>query len=99
MYPDNLWMSALKRWSSVYYNKPGAVLVRAGAVAGANISRDHGGQEVSTQDVQHCANTNRYAQPEYWDVTYTFRGQEHRLQMTANPGATVTVNERGEPRE
>jgi uncharacterized protein YcfJ len=71
----------------------------AGAVAGANISRDHGGQEVSSQDVQHCANTNRYAQPEYWDVTYTFRGQEHRLQMTANPGATVTVNERGEPRE
>ncbi|OYY95782.1 MAG: hypothetical protein B7Y41_00345 [Hydrogenophilales bacterium 28-61-23] len=71
----------------------------AGALMGANISRDRNGQEVITQDVQHCENTTRYAQPEYWDVTYMFRGQEHRVQMTANPGLTVTVNERGEPRE
>lgn len=71
----------------------------AGALVGANINRDRGGQEVSTQDVQHCENTHRYAKPEYWDVSYTFRGREHRLQMTANPGTTVTVNERGEPRE
>jgi uncharacterized protein YcfJ len=72
-----------------------------GALLGANIQRDRdrNGQEVFTQDVQHCANTHRYAKPEYWDVSYTFRGREHRLQMTANPGPTVTVNERGEPRE
>lgn len=70
-----------------------------GALVGANINRDRNGQEVFTQDVQHCENTHRYAKPEYWDVSYTFRGREHRLQMTANPGATVTVNERGEPRE
>jgi hypothetical protein len=31
-------------------------------------------------------------------VTYRFRGQENRMQMTTPPGATVTVNERGEPR-
>ncbi len=71
----------------------------AGALMGANINRDRNGQEVSTQDVEHCVNTHRYAKPEYWDVSYSFRGQEHRLQMTANPGSTVTVNERGEPRE
>lgn len=71
----------------------------AGALLGSNIQRDRNGQEISTQDVQHCANTHRHAKPEYWDVSYTFRGREHRLQMTANPGLTVTVNERGEPRE
>ena len=38
------------------------------------------------------------ARPAYWDVTYNFRGVEHRMQMTKPPGATVTVNERGEPR-
>ena len=71
----------------------------AGAVVGANIYRGSGDPQESTQDVQHCTDSHRYAKPEYWDVGYTFRGQEHRLQMTANPGATVTVNERGEPRE
>jgi uncharacterized protein YcfJ len=71
----------------------------AGALMGANINRDRNEQEVFTQDVQHCADTHRYAKPEYWDVSYTFRGREHRMQMTTNPGPTVTVNERGEPRE
>jgi len=70
-----------------------------GALMGANLNRDRHEQEVITQDVQHCENTHRYAKPEYWDVSYTFRGREHRMQMTTNPGATVTVNERGEPRE
>ena len=70
----------------------------AGAVVGANISRNHNEPQVSTQDVQHCANTARHARPEYWDVTYNFRGQEHRIQTTDRPGSTVTVNERGEPR-
>ncbi len=32
-----------------------------------------------------------------WEVSYEFRGREHRLQMSAPPGATVTVNQRGEP--
>ena len=36
--------------------------------------------------------------PEFWDVTYKFRGQEHRMQMTDPPGPTVTVNGLGEPR-
>ncbi|MDD5365451.1 MAG: beta/gamma crystallin-related protein [Gallionellaceae bacterium] len=70
----------------------------AGAVVGANVSRDHNERQVTTNDVQHCANTGRYARPEYWDVTYDFRGREHRMQTTDRPGDTVTVNERGEPR-
>jgi len=70
----------------------------AGAAVGANIGRDGGGQQVHTQDVQRCESAPSRARPDYWDVTYTFRGQEYRMQMTAPPGPTVTVNERGEPR-
>jgi uncharacterized protein YcfJ len=70
----------------------------AGAAVGANIGRDRSGQQVQTQDVQRCENAPSQAQPDHWDVTYTFRGQEHRMQMTAPPGPTVTVNEWGEPR-
>jgi len=70
----------------------------AGAAVGANVGRDRGGQQVITQDVQRCESTPSQARPDYWDVTYNFRGQEHRVQMTAPPGPTVTVNEKGEPR-
>jgi uncharacterized protein YcfJ len=69
----------------------------AGAVVGANVGRDGGGQ-VQTRDVQRCASAPSQARPEYWDVTYNFRGQEHRIQTTAPPGPTVTVNDQGEPR-
>jgi uncharacterized protein YcfJ len=69
----------------------------AGAVVGSNVGRG-GGQQVQAQDVQRCANVPGEARPDYWDVTYEFRGQEHRLQMSSPPGSTVTVNERGEPR-
>lgn len=70
----------------------------AGGVVGANIGRNSRGQPVATQDVQRCAEAPRAARPDYWDVTYTFRGQEHRVQMMRPPGATVTVNSQGEPR-
>ena len=36
--------------------------------------------------------------PQYYDVTYEFRGVEHRVQMAAHPGRTITVNGNGEPR-
>lgn len=68
----------------------------AGGVVGANLGRD---RQVSTQDVQHCSTVPNQARPEFWDVTYTFRGQEHRVQMSTPPGATVTVNDKGEPRQ
>ena len=70
----------------------------AGAAVGANVGRDGGGQQVHTQDVQRCASVPSQARPDYWDVTYNFRGQEYRIQMTTPPGPTVTVNEQGEPR-
>ncbi|WP_296447878.1 beta/gamma crystallin-related protein [Rhodoferax sp. UBA5149] len=72
--------------------------VVAGAAVGANIGRDGGTQQTATQDVQRCESVPSQARPQYWDVTYNFRGQEHRIQMTTPPGPTVTVNEQGEPR-
>lgn len=69
----------------------------AGAAVGSRISRDRNGREVTTQDVRRCETTPASA-PDYWDVTYTFRGIEHRVQLTAPPGPTVTVNRDGEPR-
>jgi uncharacterized protein YcfJ len=68
----------------------------AGAALGANVGRN--GQQAQTQDVQRCTNAPNSGRPDYWDVTYDFRGQEHRMQMTSPPGATVTVNREGEPR-
>ncbi len=69
----------------------------AGAAVGANVARG-GGQQVVTQDVQRCASAPSQGRPDHWDVTYTFRGQDHRMQMVAPPGPTVTVNGKGEPR-
>jgi uncharacterized protein YcfJ len=70
----------------------------AGAAVGANVGRN-GGQPAQTQDVKRCESVPNQARPEYWDVTYNFRGEGHRIQTTAAPGATVTVNAQGEPRE
>ncbi len=70
----------------------------AGAAIGANVGRN-GGAPAQTQDVKRCESVPSQARPEYWDVTYNFRGEGHRMQTTAPPGATVTVNAQGEPRE
>jgi uncharacterized protein YcfJ len=75
-----------------------AIGVVGGAAVGANVGRGGGGQQVVTQDVQRCTNLPSQASPDYWDVTYSFRGIEHRMQMTSLPGASVTVNGQGEPR-
>jgi uncharacterized protein YcfJ len=68
--------------------------VVAGAAIGSNVGRD----AESPRDVQRCTSVPNQARPDYWDVTYNFRNQEHRVQMLTPPGATVTVNEQGEPR-
>ncbi len=70
----------------------------AGGYAGNRIGQNSGGQQVVTRDVQRCADVPNRSKPEYWDVTYLYRDQEHHVQMTAHPGPTVTVNGRGEPR-
>ena len=71
-----------------------------GAVAGGALGSraGHGRQETTTQPVQHCETVQAQTQPEYWDVTYNFRGLEHKVQMTSRPGSTITVNSNGEPR-
>lgn len=71
-----------------------------GAVAGAAIGANTGGGSLrgpAYTDVQRCENVSS-ATPAYWDVTYVFRGIEHRVQMSAPPGQTIPVNGQGEPR-
>ena len=72
-----------------------------GAVAGANMDRilDRGQPGAAQgQDVQKCDTVPSQAKTEFWVVTYTFRGQEHTIQTTSQPGRTITVNGQGEPR-
>jgi uncharacterized protein YcfJ len=68
----------------------------AGAAIGANVGR--GGQTVYGQDVQRCENVQSQGPPDYWDVTYNFRGIEHRVQLSSPPGQTLTVDNNGDPR-
>jgi uncharacterized protein YcfJ len=71
----------------------------AGAAIGSNVARDQaGGTPVYTQDVRRCSTVPGSGRPEYYDVVYRFRGQEHRMQTQVPPGPTITVNRRGEPR-
>ena len=70
--------------------------VVAGAAIGANAGNNNSGYAV--QDVQRC-DTPVSGTPAYWDVTYNFRGMEHRLQMAAPPGSTIVVNDSGQPRQ
>jgi uncharacterized protein YcfJ len=69
----------------------------AGGAVGANVNRDSG-RSAYSQDVRRCDSVPTSGRPDYWDVTYVFRGQEHRVQMATPPGRTVLVNGRGEPR-
>lgn len=69
----------------------------AGGFAGAQLGKNSGGT-TQGQDVQRCENVSNSTQPAYWDVSYNFRGQEHQVQMTSQPGRTITVNRDGEPR-
>jgi hypothetical protein len=74
------------------------IATAGGAVAGAAIGSNAGRDGGYSQNVQRCAETGNRGQPTYWDVTYTFRGLEHRMQMMSPPGRTITVNRDGEPR-
>jgi uncharacterized protein YcfJ len=67
----------------------------AGAAIGANVNR--GTPTAYGEDVQRCT-TVAGGRPEYWDVTYRFRGVVHRVQLSAPPGPVVMVDEAGEPR-
>ncbi len=68
----------------------------AGGALGANVDRIR--DPATGRDVQRCENVASTAAPAYYDVVYSFRGVEHRVQMTTPPGRTIEVNGRGEPR-
>ena len=70
----------------------------AGAVIGNNAGRGSSSGATYDKDVQRCR-TVASTTPAYWDVTYDYRGTEHRVQMSAPPGNTVAVNRNGEPRQ
>jgi uncharacterized protein YcfJ len=75
------------------------IATAAGAVGGAALGANVGaGGPVYGQDVQRCSSVPSSARPEYWDVTYRFRGMDGRVQMTYPPGPTIAVNRQGEPR-
>jgi uncharacterized protein YcfJ len=79
-----------------------------GAVGGAALGAQYGRNDAQaqaqavappiTQDVRRCDGNAVQATPSYWDVTYTHEGVEHRVQMANQPGRTITVNRKGEPR-
>ena len=69
-----------------------------GVVAGAAVGSQVGREDTRSRDVERCTEAPRSAQPEYWDVSYEFRGETHRAQMSSRPGKTITVNRQGEPR-
>ena len=68
----------------------------AGAAIGSNVNR--GPEGTYSQDVQRCAYAPDNSAPDYWDVTYEFRGMTHHVQLTAPPGATIPVDRDGNPR-
>ncbi len=71
--------------------------VAGGAAIGANVNRPDA-PNVDTRDVRRCETAAPAGPPQFWDVTYNFRGVEHRVQMATQPGRTITVNREGEPR-
>jgi uncharacterized protein YcfJ len=75
------------------------VATAGGAVAGAAVGSQYNREGGSgyNRNVQRCETVPGQT-PAYWDVTYNFRGQEHRMQMAHDPGRTVNVNAQGEPR-
>ncbi len=68
----------------------------AGAAIGNNVANNRG--DSYARDVRRCENVPSTT-PEYWDVTYNYRGQQHRVQMASAPGSTIAINRKdGEPR-
>ncbi len=67
-----------------------------GAVIGARSGRD--GDVGPAQDVRRCTSVPSTV-PAYWDVSYSFQGVQHQIQMSSAPGQTISVNRFGEPRQ
>jgi uncharacterized protein YcfJ len=71
------------------------VATALGAIGGAAVGAHTQGP---SYNVQRCSARPGTEQPAYWDVSYVFRGREYRAQLAFEPGPTITVNGRGEPR-
>ncbi len=69
----------------------------AGVAIGANTGRNSG--TTRERDVQRCETVANSGPPAYWDVSYTYRGMQHHVQMSAPPGESIAVNRNGEPRQ
>ncbi|MDQ6685418.1 MAG: beta/gamma crystallin-related protein [Pseudomonadota bacterium] len=70
-----------------------------GAALGSNVgNRIENNRVQNTRDVRHCDDNAANGQPQYYEVTYNFRGREHHTQMSTQPGRTIWVNRDGEPR-
>lgn len=72
----------------------------AGAAAGSRVGNNErpvDGQR--SREVQRCAEVTNSAKVDHYEVNYSFRGQEHQIQTLTLPGATLTVNRQGEPRQ
>jgi uncharacterized protein YcfJ len=76
------------------------VATAGGAIAGAAIGSRSGntGGGAYDRDVRRCEDTASTT-PAYWDVTYNYRGREHRVQMASAPGEYISVNRNGDPRQ
>jgi uncharacterized protein YcfJ len=76
------------------------VATAGGAVAGAAIGSTVGNTSGNSyaKDVRRC-DTVASTTPTYWDVTYNYRGIEHRVQTASAPGPSISVNRDGEPRQ
>lgn len=57
-----------------------------------------GARRPLTQDLRRCDVLPSQTRPEYWEITYVFRGQEYRTQVSSQPGHTIIVDERGSHR-
>ena len=78
--------------------RPSEARAPGAAIQGAVIGGILGHQVGAGRAVQRCAGAPASAAPAYWEVTYTFRGQEHQVQLLGPPGPTITVNHLGAPR-
>lgn len=73
--------------------------VVAGAVVGSRAGDRDDGRPGYGRATERCSRDDAASSTlAYWDVTYRFRGVEHRVQLAASPGPFVSVNHRGEPR-
>jgi uncharacterized protein YcfJ len=67
-----------------------------GAIAGGALGSSIGDGGYGGE-VQRCRTVGNYDHPDYWDVTYSFRGVQHRIQMSSPPPATIAVYGDGRP--